>query len=56
VFVVAHRLSTVRRADQILVLDGGEIVERGDHATLLAQGGRYKRLHDLQFQDVRVAE
>ena len=56
VFVVAHRLSTVRRADQILVLEGGEIVERGDHATLLAQGGRYKRLHDLQFQDVRVAE
>jgi len=56
VFVVAHRLSTVRRADQILLLDGGEIVERGDHATLIAQGGRYKRLYDLQFQDVRVAE
>jgi subfamily B ATP-binding cassette protein MsbA len=56
VFVVAHRLSTVRRADQILLLDRGEIVERGDHATLIAQGGRYKRLYDLQFQDVRVAE
>ena len=50
VFVVAHRLSTVQRADQILVLEGGRIVERGDHRTLLAQAGRYKRLHDLQFE------
>lgn len=50
VFVVAHRLSTVQRADQILVLERGRIVERGDHRTLLAQSGRYKRLHDLQFE------
>jgi subfamily B ATP-binding cassette protein MsbA len=50
VFVVAHRLSTVRRADQILVLEDGAIVERGNHATLLAQDGRYKRLYDLQFE------
>ena len=49
VFVVAHRLSTVQRADQILVLEGGRVIEQGDHQTLLAQSGRYKRLHDLQF-------
>jgi ABC-type multidrug transport system fused ATPase/permease subunit len=47
---VAHRLSTVQRADQILVLEEGYVVERGDHATLLARSGRYKRLHDLQFE------
>lgn len=49
VFVIAHRLSTVQRADQILVMDGGRIVERGDHATLLAQAGLYRRLYDPQF-------
>lgn len=49
VFVVAHRLSTVQRADQILVLEGGRLVEQGDHETLLAQSGRYRALHDLQF-------
>jgi subfamily B ATP-binding cassette protein MsbA len=51
VFVIAHRLSTVQRADQIVVLDQGRIVERGSHATLLARGGLYRRLHDLQFAD-----
>lgn len=55
VFVVAHRLSTVQRADQILVMEEGRIVERGDHATLLARSGRYKRLHDLQFEDAAAA-
>src|SRR5262249_27471438 len=40
-FVIAHRLSTVESADQILVMDEGRIVERGDHQTLMARGGRY---------------
>ncbi|MGY6549416.1 MAG: ABC transporter ATP-binding protein [Roseinatronobacter sp.] len=48
--VIAHRLSTVRKADQILVMDRGEVVERGTHAVLLAQGGVYARLHALQFK------
>lgn len=47
--VVAHRLATVRRADRILVLDRGEIREEGTHDALLARGGIYARLHDLQF-------
>ncbi len=49
--VIAHRLSTVRAADQILVLDEGEIVERGDHATLVAQGGLYASLYRTQFAE-----
>jgi ABC-type multidrug transport system fused ATPase/permease subunit len=48
-FVIAHRLSTIRSADQILVLEGGEIVERGRHAELLAANGRYRQLHDKQY-------
>jgi ABC-type multidrug transport system fused ATPase/permease subunit len=48
-FVIAHRLSTIRSADQILVLEGGQIVERGTHAELLALGGRYRQLHDKQY-------
>jgi ABC-type multidrug transport system fused ATPase/permease subunit len=48
-FVIAHRLSTVRRADLILVMDKGKIVERGTHGELLAQGGLYKEIHDLQL-------
>ncbi len=48
VLVIAHRLSTVRRADQLVVLQAGRIVERGRHAELLAAGGLYRRLHDLQ--------
>jgi len=50
VLVVAHRLATVQHADEILVLEGGRIVERGPHAALLAQGGLYRRLYDLQFR------
>lgn len=49
-FVIAHRLSTIMSADQILVLEAGEIVERGTHAELLAAGGRYRQLYDKQFR------
>ena len=45
-FVIAHRLSTVRYADQILVLKDGEIVESGSHEELLAKKGRYSELHE----------
>jgi len=47
--VIAHRLSTVHDADEILVLDGGRIVERGKHQNLLAQNGLYSRLYEKQF-------
>ena len=50
-FVIAHRLSTVRRADIILVMDAGRIVERGPHEELLARGGLYKEIYDLQLVD-----
>jgi ATP-binding cassette, subfamily B, bacterial MsbA len=50
-FVIAHRLSTVERADRILVLDNGVIAEQGTHAELLARGGLYGKLHQLQFSD-----
>ena len=49
--VVAHRLSTIRRADEILVLHHGKIQERGKHAELLSQGGLYAKLHALQFAE-----
>jgi subfamily B ATP-binding cassette protein MsbA len=48
-FVIAHRLSTVQRADRIVVVSGGVIVEEGGHEQLLALGGLYQRLHRMQF-------
>jgi ATP-binding cassette subfamily B protein len=50
VFVIAHRLSTVRNADAILVIEDGRIIERGDHDDLLAQRGRYHQLYTGQFE------
>lgn len=52
VIVIAHRLATVRSADEIVVLDDGKVVERGTHSELAASDGLYARLADLQFSDV----
>ncbi len=49
--IIAHRLSTVRRADRLVVLDHGRVVEQGTHADLLAQGGLYARLYQRQFRN-----
>ena len=48
--VVAHRLSTIRNADEIAVVEGGQITERGSHESLMAQNGTYKSLYALQFR------
>lgn len=53
VIVVAHRLSTVKNADEIVVIDGSGIVERGTHGELLAQGGEYSRLYSYQFKETQ---
>ena len=52
---MAHRVSTVRQADQIVVLDGGRIIERGSHAELLAAGGAYAELARLQRLEEELA-
>jgi ATP-binding cassette, subfamily B, bacterial MsbA len=51
VLVIAHRLATVRHADTIVVLEGGEVVEQGSHEELFRAGKLYRRLYDLQFRD-----
>ncbi|HEY2386651.1 MAG TPA: lipid A export permease/ATP-binding protein MsbA [Candidatus Binatia bacterium] len=54
--VIAHRLSTIRRADRIVVVVRGQILEQGTHEELLALGGEYRKLYDLQFQDDEPAD
>jgi subfamily B ATP-binding cassette protein MsbA len=55
VLVIAHRLATVRHADEIVVLDEGRLVQRGSHEELLRAGGLYRRLYDLQFRHIEPA-
>jgi ABC-type multidrug transport system fused ATPase/permease subunit len=52
VLVIAHRLSTVRRADRIVVIENGTIADEGTHEDLVSRLGTYKRLYDLQFVDM----
>ena len=54
--VIAHRLATIRRADTIVVMEGGRITEIGRHSELLAKGGQYRRLYELQFADEEEEE
>ncbi len=54
VVIIAHRLSTIRKADLILVVENGRIVQTGDHNDLILEGGLYKKLYDLQYQDMIV--
>ena len=56
VLVIAHRLATVRHADEIVVLEDGRIVQRGRHQELLREGGPYRRLYELQFRDAVVSD
>ena len=52
VFVIAHRLSTVRRADRIVVIENGAIADIGTHEELMTKLGTYRRLYELQFADL----
>jgi ABC-type multidrug transport system fused ATPase/permease subunit len=51
-FIIAHRLSTVREADRIIVIEGGEIVEEGSHRALMEREGLYSQLYQMQFKDI----
>jgi len=53
--VIAHRLSTVRLANKIVVLDSGEVVEEGNHDSLMQQSGVYRKLYELQFADIPIS-
>jgi subfamily B ATP-binding cassette protein MsbA len=54
-FIIAHRLSTVQHANRIVVIEQGRIVQQGSHNELLAKGGLYKQLYEMQFrEDVEV--
>lgn len=55
-FIIAHRLYTVERVDRIVVIDAGKIVEIGPHKELLAKGGLYKRLYEIQFKNIRTGK
>jgi len=54
VIIIAHRLSTIRKADIIHVVENGRIVQTGGNEQLLSEGGLYKKLHDLQYQDIEL--
>ncbi len=50
-FIIAHRLSSLKHADEILVMEGGRVIERGNHEELLAKGGLYRSIYEIQFKD-----
>jgi ABC-type multidrug transport system fused ATPase/permease subunit len=54
-FVIAHRVGTIRNADQIIVVDRGRIVEQGTHDELLEKGGAYRQIYDVQLRDQEEA-
>lgn len=54
-FIIAHRLSTIEKADEIMVIDHGQIIERGDHESLLAERGAYWRLYESQYAMIRAS-
>ena len=52
--IIAHRLSTIRDADKIVVIDGGQVVEAGNHEKLLSENGAYARLYNTQFAGIKT--